>query len=100
MKQARNAKESPARWNKHWKRVRIATGCGLWLALILLCVLYRDRLTVGEHTFPLHDLRGIGLIQRQGMVFSTADADYAITARRLRCVRKYQTLFEILKRNR
>ena len=45
MKQARNAKESPARWNKHWKRVRIATGCGLWLALILLCVLYRDRLT-------------------------------------------------------
>ena len=62
--------------------------------------LYRDRLTVGEHTFPLHDLRGIGLIQRQGMVFSTADADYAITAQRLRCVRKYQTLFEILKRNR
>ena len=61
--------------------------------------LYRDRLTVGEYTFPLRDLRGIGLIQRQGMVFSTADADYAITANRLRCVRKYHTLFEYLKRN-
>ena len=59
--------------------------------------LYRDRLTVGEYSFPLRDLRGIGLIQRQGMVFSTADADYAITAGRLRCVRKYQTLFELLK---
>lgn len=60
--------------------------------------LYRDRLTVGEYAFPLRDLRGIGLIQRQGMVFSTADADYAITAPRLRCVRKYQTLFEYLKK--
>ena len=61
--------------------------------------LYRDRLTLGEYTFPLHDLRGIGLIQRQGMVFSTADADYAVTATKLRCVRKYHTLFEYLKRN-
>ena len=61
--------------------------------------LYRDRLTIGEYTFPLHDLRGIGLIQRQGMVFSTADADYAVTADKLRCVRKYHTLFEYLKRN-
>ena len=60
--------------------------------------LYRDRLTLGEYTFPLHDLRGIGLIQRQGMVFSTADADYAVTATKLRCVRKYHTLFEYLKR--
>ncbi len=60
---------------------------------------YRDRLTVGEYTFPIHDLRGIGLIQRQGMVFSTADADYAVTAGKLRCVRKYHTLFEYLKRN-
>ncbi len=59
--------------------------------------LYRDRLTIGELTFPLKDLRGIGLIQRQGMVFSTADADYAVTADKLRCVRKYQTLFEFLK---
>ena len=60
--------------------------------------LYRDRLTIGDRTFPLKDLRGIGLIQRQGMVFSTADADYAITASRLRCVRKYHTLFAYLKR--
>lgn len=59
--------------------------------------LYRDRLTVGDYAFPLKDLRGIGLIQRQGMVFSTADGDFAITAKRLRCVRKYQTLFEFLK---
>ena len=59
--------------------------------------LYRDRLTVGEYVFPLKDLRGIGLIQRQGMVFSTADGDFAITADKLRCVRKYQTLFEFLK---
>ena len=50
--------------------------------------LYRDRLTVGDRT-----------IQRQGMVFSTADGDFAITAERLRCVRKYQTLFEFLKGN-
>ncbi len=61
--------------------------------------LYRDRLTVGDRTFALRELRGIGLIQRQGMVFSTADGDYAITAKKLRCVRKYQTLFEYLKRN-
>ncbi len=60
--------------------------------------LFRDRLTVGDRVFPLKDLRGIGLIQRQGMVFSTAEGDFAITADRLRCVRKYQTLFEILKR--
>lgn len=60
--------------------------------------LYRDRLTVGEYAFPLHELRGIGLIQRQGMVFSTAQGDFAITAKRLRCVRKYQTLFQFLKR--
>ena len=59
--------------------------------------LYRDRLTVGDLAFPVRDLRGIGLIQRQGMVFSTADGDYAVTATRLRCVRKYQTLFEFLK---
>ena len=44
--------------------------------------LYRDRLTVGDLAFPLRDLRGIGLIQRQGMVFSTADGDYAVTATR------------------
>ena len=61
--------------------------------------LYRDRLTVGDRAFPLRDLRGIGLIQRQGMVFSTAEGDFAITAERLRCVRKYQTLFEFLKGN-
>ena len=61
--------------------------------------LYRDRLTVGDLAFPLRDLRGIGLIQRQGMVFSTADGDFAIPAERLRCVRKYQTLFEFLKGN-
>ena len=61
--------------------------------------LYRDRLTVGDLAFPLRDLRGIGLIQRQGMVFSTAEGDFAITAERLRCVRKYQTLFEFLKGN-
>ena len=60
-------------------------------------VLYRDRLTVGDRAFPLQELRGIGLIQRQGMVFSTAEGDFAITAERLRCVRKYQTLFELLK---
>ena len=60
--------------------------------------LYRDRLTIGERTFPLKDLRGIGLIQRQGMVFSTQDGDFAVTAKKLRCVRKYQTLFEYLKR--
>ena len=60
--------------------------------------LYRDRLTVGIHTFPLRDLRGIGLIQRQGMVFSTAEGDFAITANKLRCVRKYHTLFEYLKK--
>lgn len=60
--------------------------------------LYRDRLTIGEYTFPIRDLRGIGLIQRQGMVFSTAEADYAVTATKLRCVRKYHTLFEYLKR--
>ena len=59
--------------------------------------LYRDRLTIGDRAFPLKELRGIGLIQRQGMVFSTADGDYAVTAPRLRCVRKYQTLFELLK---
>ncbi len=59
--------------------------------------LYRDRLTIGERTFPLCDLRGIGLIQRQGMVFSTSEGDFAVTAKRLRCVRKYQTLFEFLK---
>ena len=52
---------------------------------------------MGDLAFPLRDLRGIGLIQRQGMVFSTADGDYAVTATRLRCVRKYQTLFEFLK---
>ena len=52
---------------------------------------------IGDRVFPLQELRGIGLIQRQGMVFSTADADYAVTAQRLRCVRKYQTLFEFLK---
>ena len=52
--------------------------------------LYRDRLTVGDRTFPLRDLRGIGLIQRQGMVFSTAEGDFAVTASRLRCVRKYR----------
>jgi len=63
-------------------------------------VLYRDRLTIGDRTFPLRDLRGIGLIQRQGMVFSTAEGDFAITAERLRCVRKYQTLFEFLKGNK
>ena len=62
--------------------------------------LYRDRLTVGDRAFPLRDLRGIGLIQRQGMVFSTADGDFAITAERLRCLRKYQTLFEFLKVNK
>ena len=62
--------------------------------------LYRDRLTIGDRTFPLRDLRGIGLIQRQGMVFSTAEGDFAITAERLRCVRKYQTLFEFLKGNK
>jgi len=60
--------------------------------------LYRDRLAIGDHAFPLGELRGIGLIQRQGMVFSTAEGDYAVTADRLRCVRKYQTLFEILKK--
>ena len=60
--------------------------------------LYRDRLTIGDLSFPLKDIRGIGLIQRQGMVFSTAEGDFAITAKRLRCVRKYQTLFEFLKR--
>ena len=60
--------------------------------------LYRDRLTIGEYAFPVKDLRGIGLIQRQGMVFSTAEGDFAITANRLRCVRKYHTLFEYLKR--
>ena len=59
--------------------------------------LYRDRLTIGDRAFPLKELRGIGLIQRQGMVFSTADGDFAITANRLRCVRKYQTLFDCLK---
>ena len=59
--------------------------------------LYRDRLTIGDRVFPLHALRGIGLIQRQGMVFSTAEGDYAVTAQKLRCVRKYQTLFELLK---
>ena len=59
--------------------------------------LYRDRLTLGEMSFPLREIRGIGLIQRQGMVFSTADGDYAVTADKLRCVRKYQTLFEFLK---
>lgn len=61
--------------------------------------LYRDRLTIGERSFPLKELRGIGLIQRQGMVFSTADGDFAVTASKLRCVRKYHTLFEFLKRN-
>jgi hypothetical protein len=61
--------------------------------------LYRDRLAIGDRVFPLQELRGIGLIQRQGMVFSTADGDFAITAERLRCVRKYQTLFEFLKGN-
>ena len=61
--------------------------------------LFRDRLTIGDHVFPLRDLRGIGLIQRQGMVFSTADGDFAVTAPKLRCVRKYQTLFEFLKAN-
>ena len=59
--------------------------------------LYRDRLTIGNYTFPLKELRGIGLIQRQGMVFSTADGDFAVTADKLRCVRKYQTLFDCLK---
>ena len=59
--------------------------------------LYRDRLVVGDRIFPIRELRGIGLIQRQGMVFSTAEGDFAITAQRLRCVRKYQTLFEYLK---
>ena len=61
--------------------------------------LYRDRLTIGDRTFSLNDLRGIGLIQRQGMVFSTAEEDFAVTAAKLRCVRKYQTLFECIKRN-
>ena len=59
--------------------------------------LWRDRLTIGDRTFPLKDIRGIGLIQRQGMVFSTADGDFAVTADKLRCVRKYQTLFDCLK---
>ena len=59
--------------------------------------LYRDRLVIGDLVFPLSSLRGIGLIQRQGMVFSTAEGDFAVTAPRLRCVRKYQTLFEFLK---
>ncbi len=62
-----------------------------------IMALYRDRLTIADQVFPLQRLRGIGLIQRQGMVFSTADGDYAVTAERLRCVRKYQTLFEMLK---
>ena len=62
-------------------------------------VLYRDRLTVGDRAFPLQELRGIGLIQRQGMVFSTAEGDFAVTASRLRCVRKYQTLFDFLTGN-
>ena len=60
--------------------------------------LYRDRLAIGDRVFPLKALRGIGLIQRQSMVFSTADGDFAVTAPRLRCVRKYHTLFEYLKR--
>lgn len=59
--------------------------------------LYGDRLVIGERVFPLKELRGIGLIQRQGMVFSTAEGDFAVTAKKLRCVRKYQTLFEFLK---
>ncbi len=59
--------------------------------------LYRDRLTIGDRVFPLHELRGIGLIQRQGMVFSTADGDFAVTAKKLRCVRKYQVLYACLK---
>ena len=61
--------------------------------------LYRDKLVIGDRAFPLKDLRGIGLIQRQGMVFSTAEGDFAVTAKRLRCVRKYHTLFEYLRKN-
>ncbi len=60
--------------------------------------LYRDRLTIGDRVFPIAALRGIGLIQRQGMVFSSAEGDFAVTAEKLRCVRKYQTLFDFLKR--
>ena len=61
--------------------------------------LYRDRLVIGDRSFPLQKVRDIGLIQRQGMVFSTAEGDYAVSAPTLRCVRKYATLFRLLKAN-
>ena len=42
--------------------------------------LYRDRLVIGDQSFSLSSLRGIGLIQRQDMVFSTAEGPRACAA--------------------
>lgn len=59
--------------------------------------LFRDRLVIGEKAFPLQKLRGLAMIQRDGMVFSTAEEDYVITSPTLRNARKYYTLFHYLK---
>ena len=58
--------------------------------------LYRDKLVIGCRTFPLRLLQGLAVIQRDGLVFSTAQADYTVTSPVVRCARKYSTLFGVL----
>ncbi len=61
--------------------------------------LYRDRMEIDSLCMPLSDISGMSVIGPQALIFTYRGTSYTVRSKAVRNMRKYLTLYEILKTN-
>jgi len=61
--------------------------------------LYRDRMEIDSLCMPLSDISGMSVIGPQALIFTCRGTSYTVRSKAVRNMRKYLTLYEILKTN-
>ena len=59
--------------------------------------MFRERLTIGEHTFLLKDIQMMALVQKKALLFSADGKYYELKAKNVACMRKYLTVWNKIK---
>ena len=68
---------------------------------VILCTgtarMFRERLTIGEHSFPLKEIQMMALVQKKALLFSADGKYYELKAKNVACMRKYLTVWNKIK---
>ena len=59
--------------------------------------MFRDRFEIGDRSFKIEDIQMMALVQKKALLFSVDSKYYELKAKKTACMRKYLTVWKIIK---